>query len=254
MKFPWATAILSATVILVYFLNSSGTLYLPENILIAEGFQIQNPFSLFTHIFLHIGILHLMGNLIPLIVFCWLLESKISSKEVVAIFLVGGAISSVIFSLTNQGYVLVGSSAAIASVMGASVIARPKAAIILMLILPFLTQFFVYPIANYSVQLEKQSLKTQTIELNKTVQELIKENKTTEAEKVNKTLQENTRKYNITKQGEEREKKTPVGFVVHIYGALFGVAYMLLFRKKISRECMEKFDYFVKKLKKLGKK
>lgn len=231
-RWPSATVFLAGMAILLYLALSKGTFYIPNSDLGGLAFFIGNPVAIVSHMFVHVGVLHLVGNLVPLVAFALLLELSVPSFHVVGIFLFSGALSAIVFSLLNPETALVGASAAIAGLMGALTALKPKQSIALLLILPFLVSYVALPWAMSTQHKEEVRIVQAAQVLQQNVTQLVVENRTEEAVKVNETLKEVQQQVQITQTGKERERITPTDFLVHAYGAAFGVVYLFLFRKK----------------------
>jgi membrane associated rhomboid family serine protease len=82
-----------------------------------------NLLSLFTAMFLHMDYIHLLGNMIFLLVFGWLLEPKLGPKKFLVIYLLSGLAASVfLVAATAESGVSVGASAAISGIAGVCLI------------------------------------------------------------------------------------------------------------------------------------
>jgi hypothetical protein len=79
----------------------------------------------------------------------------------------------------------------------------------------------------------------QTLQQNVTT--LVVQNRTQEAVQVNQTLQQVTQQVAITQKGKERERITPTDFLVHAYGAAFGILYLYVFRRRKLSEGMAQY-------------
>ncbi|MAT70591.1 MAG: hypothetical protein CMJ58_13820 [Planctomycetaceae bacterium] len=77
--------------------------------------------GLFTHMFLHGGISHILGNMLVLWAFAWTLEIGLGGATLLVFYLIWGVIAGGAHALTEWGgdMPLVGASGAIAGLMGA---------------------------------------------------------------------------------------------------------------------------------------
>jgi len=84
---------------------------------------------LLASMFLHGGLLHLLGNLAFLLVFCDDVEARIGPKRFLILYLVSGIVATVVQALATPRSTLpiVGASGAIAGVLGAFLVLFPKA-------------------------------------------------------------------------------------------------------------------------------
>jgi membrane associated rhomboid family serine protease len=241
-RFPFATLTLFLLVALPYFLFSEGTLYLPTEFLNSLALSAGQYAGLVTHLFLHVGILHLSGNLIPLLLFSLLLESVLVSLDVLIIFFASGILGGALFSLLNPAAYLIGASAAVSGLMSACTALRPKQALVLLVATPILISFVVYPVVSFAERSSEQSLTEKQSALQSDLIKLVAENKTVEAAQVNASLKIVEKQAAQTLEGRQREEATPTDFLVHAFGALVGVAFLFFFRKKKLAEGIGEFE------------
>ena len=107
----------------------------------------------FTHMFLHAGFLHLLGNMMYLFLFGAVVEDQFGRLRFLLFFLVGGLIAAavhIIFSNPSTAAIpMVGASGAISSCLGAFVVIHPQTHVhfryFFWLIFPFLNGEFTLP-------------------------------------------------------------------------------------------------------------
>lgn len=241
MKFL-ATLILVIAVLVPYYVLSNGTFYLPEGTLESLGFASQSgPATYVTHLFTHVGLQHLAANTIPLIAFGLLLESVLAGYHILAIFLISGIFSSILFTMLNPSVLLIGASTGVSGLMAASTLLKPKQALVL-LIATLLLLLAFNPLVDYYNSLQVQSLQDQKSTLEQSVQQLLKENKTEEAAAQNQSLATVQTKLVQTTEGIQREHETPTDFWVHLFGAGFGALYIVLFARPQLRKGVLEFE------------
>ena len=230
-----ATLCLALALLVPYYFLSNGTFYLPDQTLSGLAFE-QNAgmFNYFSHLFTHVGLGHLLGNLLPLIAFSLVLE-QVLGWSVIAVFVVSGLLSSLAFSFLNPSVILVGASTGVAGLMSASTLVKPKISLALLLI-AFVVLFFVAPAVAFVNSLQLQGMESQKQALQQQVAALVAQNKTEEAVKANATLSRVETTLAQTEQGIQREKETPTDALVHFLGALFGGAFIILFHKSQLRD------------------
>jgi len=229
-------------VVLPYFVFSGGTFYLPTDFLNSLALGVGQWFGLASHLFLHVGVLHLSGNLIPLLLFSLLLESVLSSVDVLLIFFSSGILGGFLFSLLNPSAFLIGASAAVSGLMSACTALRPKQALALLVATPILITFLVYPIVSLAERSSEQFLIEKQSILQSNLNKLIAENKTVEAIQVNESLKVVERQAKQTIEGRQREETTPTDFLVHAFGALVGVAFLFFFKRNKLNEGINEFE------------
>lgn len=104
-----------------------------------EILQGEDLFTLITSMFLHGGVMHLVGNMLYLWVFADNIESVIGNAKFVLFYVLGGlgATFAHIFFNLDSSIPSIGASGAISAVMGAYVVMFPKSKIKLIFILWF---------------------------------------------------------------------------------------------------------------------
>jgi len=120
--FIWQTS--GNTQFFRYTINTYG-------ILPAQIFSGQQIYSLGTSMFLHGGIVHLLGNLLFLWIFGDNIEDKLGHIKYLGFYLISGILASLIWIIAARGssQPVVGASGAISAVMAAYLIMYPIAKI-----------------------------------------------------------------------------------------------------------------------------
>ncbi len=226
LKIPIATLSISIAIALVYVIFSTKSAFMSQESIYSLGliaFKFQNIFS---YIFAHVGIIHLISNLIPLILFGSILESsrEVKARDIFIIFTISGVIAGALFTLFNPSIMLIGASAAISGIIGAAAILQPKKTIICALALPLLP-LVIIPTIEQSINQSIAVAESQTKELQQQVEELTAENKTEDAIATNETIQQIQEFQQKQEQGIAREKATPSDLMVHVYGLILGAVY-----------------------------
>lgn len=252
-KFPFATLLLFSLVVVPYWYFSGGTFYLSTDFLDRFAFGASAE-GVVTHLSVHVGIFHLLGNLIPLVLFALLLEATLSAFDVLLVFFSAGLFSSLLFSFLNPGAFLIGASAAISGLMSAATVLRPKRALFLLVATPILIFLIIFPIVSSLVQWHEKSLAEKQIVLQQNLTQLIKEKRFVEAQQVNASLQVTQKQVQQSIEGKIREETTPTDVFVHAFGALVGVVIVFAFRKKKLAQGVREFEDLGEKLFAVGKK
>ncbi|MFH1257553.1 MAG: rhomboid family intramembrane serine protease [Candidatus Micrarchaeota archaeon] len=241
-RFPFASTVLVGTVLIVYLLLSAETPYITEEGLDKFSLNPNEPLSVVTHLFIHVGIFHLIGNIVPLLLFALVLESAAVAIDVFLIFFASGIIASLLFQLTNQGVPLIGASAAISGLLSATMLVKPKKALFLLIVTPILISAVLYPAADYGEKFFKENLEDKRVAQEMTLTKAIEEGKPPEViMQINQTLQATSEKIAITQEGQEREESTPSDFMVHIYGALIGAFYIYFLKRNLLKAAEKEF-------------
>ncbi len=111
---------------------------------ITQGYDYQ---GLFTSMFLHGGIMHLLGNMLFLWIFGDNLEDELGHVGFTLFYVVGGIGAGLAQTLADpsSGIPTVGASGAIAAVMGGYLLLYPKARVDILLILIIFFKVFTVP-------------------------------------------------------------------------------------------------------------
>lgn len=232
MRFPCATAFFAAAMLGLYFYSTGGLLYPTAKAVGAFSFWGGNFMALFYHLLFHVGWLHLIGNLVPFVVFGWILETRLPSLHVAAMFLCAGVLGGLSFAVLNPGYALIGASAGIAGVMAAAVVVRPKLGIPALIFVPLLVFMVILPVASSASSSVISSLDTKKTGLEQQVSALLAENKTKEAAVANESLILVSSQLGQTVAGKALEEKTPTDAWAHLVGAIAGTLYLMCFCRR----------------------
>ncbi len=254
MRFPWATLLLTVAILAPYFAQSQGTLYLPDEAIAGNAFAFEQAHALLTHMFYHVGVYHLIGNLLPLVLFVFLLEQILSPLDSLAIFFFSGAFASIIFSLANPSSFLVGASAGLSGVMAAATMLNPSRAVPLLLLAPLLAYLIFFPAVTHLNRLQADALQSQAAELVEQAEALEEQGLAGEAAEKRMELEAIQQKAGVVEQGQVREHSTQTDLFVHAYGALFAAAYLLLFKKDAVYRGLLEFDSLRSRIRSLFQK
>jgi len=141
-KAPWMTyTVLGINSLLHLFLSWKNNLSLPPKIIDSFGFVPSSLLNLdplaiptlFTSMFLHGDLMHLIGNMLFLLVFGRKVETQLEVKNYLAFYLASGVTATMTHTVIQPDSTtpLIGASGAISGVLGAFLIYNPKARITL---------------------------------------------------------------------------------------------------------------------------
>jgi len=136
-----------------FFLNDYGVI--PNEI--SQGVD---TYTLMTSMFLHGGLMHLVGNMLFLWIFADNIEAIIGSTFFLLFYLFGGLFASAVHIYIDMDSMIptVGASGAISAIMGAYLIMFPKSRIKMIFILMFRRPFFIPAIAFLGLWFGQQLL------------------------------------------------------------------------------------------------
>ena len=143
-KAPWMTyTVLGINSLLHLFLSWKNNLSLPPKIIDSFGFVPSSLLNLdplamptlFTSMFLHGDLMHLIGNMLFLLVFGRKVETQLEVKNYLAFYLASGVTATMTHTVIQPDSTipLIGASGAISGILGAFLIYNPKARITMIL-------------------------------------------------------------------------------------------------------------------------
>ncbi len=115
----------------------------------ADGVTLADVMTIFTSMFMHAGVAHIVGNMIYLWIFGDNVEDRLGHLKYLGFYVVGGVAASLTHLFTNWGSDLptVGASGAIAAVLGAYLLLFPASRIATFIPLGFFSRLTVLPAA-----------------------------------------------------------------------------------------------------------
>ena len=110
------------------------------------GYPLGSYWPFLTSMFLHGGIMHLVGNMWTLAIFGRNVEDRLGAARYTLFYLLCGVLSAIVHTVVNSGSTVpaIGASGAIAGVMGAYLVMFPRSRVIVMIpifIFPFFFDF-----------------------------------------------------------------------------------------------------------------
>lgn len=121
--FPFVTLLIIVANTFVFF-------FIPEQAMLQYAFvpAAPTPITLFTHMFLHADLFHLLGNMLFLWIFGRAVESVLGGKRFAALYFLSGLSAIFVHSIINLNSIvpLVGASGAISGVLGAYLLLFPR--------------------------------------------------------------------------------------------------------------------------------
>lgn len=158
-SFPIITVLIILANALVFFFELTLSPTSLERFLFTFGLtparlDLAHPFSFFpflTHMFLHSGWIHIIGNMWTLFIFGDNVEDRLGSGKFILFYLLGGFAAGglQVFADPNSMVPSIGASGAIAAVLGAYFLFFPRARVITFIPLFFLPWFVEIPAIIY---------------------------------------------------------------------------------------------------------
>lgn len=232
MRLPFATILLAGLMLSVYLWSSEGSLYPTEELTNRFAFGFPNPGAILFHLFFHVGLIHFLGNLVPLLLFAFLAETALSTKDVFLVFLSAGLIAGFFFSLLNPSVLLVGASAGVSGLMAAAAASSPKKGLALLLLTPVTVSLLVVPFADAFSDATASTLLKQKQAFDEKASAFEAQNQPAQAAQARSQALDVQGKALQISEGKQREKNTPADFFVHAIGAAIGFFFVALLRKE----------------------
>ncbi len=162
------TILLSSSIVLVYYFLQEA-LFVPYPLILRYGLQISNPLSYLTYAFVHVGVHHLISNVLALIPLAYFLEKRVD-YDVLGVFFVSSALGGLTFALLSPQTILVGCSAGVFGVFGALFLVDPRKFLVAMVISTLLIAISPY-VSGYIERRFAEELAREKMEKLKTLQE-----------------------------------------------------------------------------------
>lgn len=241
MKFA-VTLLLALAVVFPYYLLSHGTFYLADEELDTLSFGTKaSPENYFTHLFTHVGLQHLIANLLPLLLFGLVFEAVAGGAHLLAVFLLSGILSSLVFTFFNPLVVLVGASTGVSGLMVAATVLKPKKGLVLLVATFVLLSLSPVLVAAYN-DFQIHKLAEEKSALAGEIESLVEQNETQAVLDKERALEEVETRLVQTTTGIARERETPTDLLIHLLGATFGGVYVFVFLRKKLDSGLEEFS------------
>ncbi|MCD6414867.1 MAG: rhomboid family intramembrane serine protease [Candidatus Diapherotrites archaeon] len=264
-----ATLTITISLIVAYFLMSKGQLYVyPISQMYLFGVSRNNLIGALTYSFMHIGIKHLLANLLVLVPVGLIAENRFGWKDTLGVFLFSGTVAGFCYALLSPGTWVIGSSAGIAGLLVAGYMADIKKTVIVIIACVVFASFIAIPatqavisyietahekVINEKVS-EIQQLNTSLRELQEKINEkkakgenitpeiVIVQNLTQKLNETVKVKEVKEQQKQTIERGSKEEAATPPSMLIHLFGALAGLLYVYEFR-------VEAFEWLIDDLK-----
>ncbi len=251
---PYATITMLALCAIAYLAVSGGEAYVyPLGNLDAYGVSLSNPAGALTYSFLHVGLKHLVGNLIVILAMGLVVERVLGWKDTLKIYLVSGIGAGLLYIFLYPNALVIGSSAAISGLILAGYVVDVKKAFIVLAAILLLVPAFVYPGVNAGLDWLTAQRTAQELQANAESQmaeqqlcairqQIEKGNATAETLALEYSLaqlaQQREEEYKEASGqrativvGRAREEATPVSFEIHVFGMVMAALYLAAFRR-----------------------
>ena len=126
---PWVLRLIAVNAVVLLLMR---TIFIAPDLAAALAFSpgdaLRAPWTFFTYMFVHAGLLHLLGNMFFLWMFGDNVEDRLGRTAYAAFYLFGGIAAAIGHVLSDRGSIVpvVGASGAVAEVMGAYLVLYPR--------------------------------------------------------------------------------------------------------------------------------
>lgn len=234
-----ASIALALLLLVCYFLLSYGSLFIGKSQLVSLSLNAVKPFNIISYMVVHMSVWHLAVNLVSLLLFAAVVEAALSPRDAFGIFFFSGMATGALFSLLNPGIALIGASAGVCGLMASAFVlnARQSLAVLGIVVVVFLLAF---PLFGLLVQGEQHYLVQKNVELGSVLSNAIKSG---DEEKVKAVAgQKAIAEAELKSFSESKNFASGVEIdpFLHSYAAIFGVVYLLAFRRKQTMAAVKK--------------
>jgi len=226
-----ATVAIALLLALGYFLLSQGSLFIPKELLVSLSFGGFKPLNLLSYMFAHMSIWHLALNLIMLLAFAGIVEEALSPKDVAGIFFFSGFLTVAAFSFFYPFVSLFGASGGVFGLMACAFVLKPKKALYA-LAWAMVLLLIAFPLLGLAVQMQEgafaQANQAKESKLAAAIQSGNQQKiaiASIESEKAGQALAG----FN---ESEDFASGAETSYFLHSFAAIFGIAYLLLFKRK----------------------
>lgn len=234
-----ATLFLAVLLLVSYFLLSQGGLFIGKRVLLGYSFSVLQPWNFFLYMLVHMSVWHLAVNVLSLLVFGAIVETGLSSRDVLGIFVFCGALTVGFFALLNPFVALIGASAGSSGLMASALVLNFKRSVLALAVVAVLF-FAAFQASGFAVQGKEMELAGKSAELDVALDNAVKAG---DEEKIGAvTIQKGMVDAEIGafKESKEIASSVPVDFLIHGYAAVLGIAYLFLFRAGKIRAAIRK--------------
>lgn len=240
MKFKGTLAIaLVLTVAFIYL--SGGSFFIDLGTLYKMAFTLDQPWNILAHMTIHTGYAHLVENLTTFVVFALIAEAVLISADIVIIFFLSGASAALLFTFLNPNVALIGASAGISGILGNALVLNPKKAIPALILVPLALSLIILPVATGQYVIFQEKLEEEKEEISTQASQAIASGDINKAKQLTQQLVKVEQKKQQQEQGIQFQSSTPSDAAVHGFGAMFGLLYVFIFRRKNLEEGVERY-------------
>ena len=233
-----------ALISLGYLFFTGLNFFTPNETLLAFGASSAMPQNALIYFLVHAWYHHLFFNFAVLLSFGFVAFAALGKKHFLALSFSSAVISALVAIIIFPRFAFVGASAVASTLLAVAFVTRPKQSLyailasilmISLLLTPFTTMVFASHLnelsgqkesleSDYQAVLQQATIKTGgDVNLAKQLPE-IKEAETRLA-RAEKVIEE-------TLQSEQRSREMPVSNFMHAFGALYGFAYVFVFKRE----------------------
>ncbi len=255
---PLATISIITFATALYLLNSGGDPYIyPITKLAYYGVSVGNQIvGGILYSFTHIGLKHLMANMFILAIIGSILEQRLESKHVFAIFILSGWLAGTIYTWIKPDVWVLGASAAICGLIAAGFVVDVKKTVLGLVLGLYMIPIVVYPTADFIIHTTYQAQENVIQESTQKIMEYAQQLKNASEEEKPVIIQKINQTYTLVKKAEKEQTKlvkgveteavTPTSHIIHFLGGSIALIYLALFDRRAFRYLWEDVNGIIK--------
>jgi uncharacterized membrane-anchored protein YitT (DUF2179 family) len=230
-----ASILLSLLISVSYLALSQGNLFIQSNMITLLAFSLNRPLNIFSYMLAHFSLWHLVVNVVILGFFGAVVEERLSGKDVLGIFLFAGFATAAFFSLLHPNTMLAGASAGAFGIAACALVLDWKKSLKVLAIVLVLVLTAFLPVST-GIEEQETTLIEKSEELETVIEKAAEEGRQQVVETVSKEKEVVEKKIQNIQKGRRFASAVQVDPFIHAYAAVFGIVYLLAFRRRQLRE------------------
>ena len=226
------TIALMATTVAGFFILVGPTGFPTDAILTRFALSASQPWNLAGYWMLHLGLFHLVSNLVGLLAIGLVLEKVLGSSDYWLIFGLGAATSGIVYLVVSPSASLAGASGGIAALIAASMMVKPLETIRNLAVGAVLVALILQPLLVLTVENSLHSIQRQKDSLQPQIEQAHQNNRPTQERQLQEQFNQLDSSQKTIQTSALQDYYKPAIWLPHAIGALAGSLFILRFRPK----------------------